>query len=82
MNRATANEPSYLRLDLATCSHCADSNFLTIQLVQQTVNKKGEPQIEKKPLLTNLIVDAANVPLVREAGREPAPDVPTPAGNT
>jgi len=76
MNRATANEASYLRLDLATCSRCADSNFLTIQLVQHTVNKKGEPQVETKPLLTNLIVDAANVPLVREAGREPKPDLP------
>lgn len=65
---APQGSSTWVQLDLATCPHCAESAFLTISNVQETVNKKGETQTVTRPLVTNLILRPQDVELVRQAG--------------
>jgi hypothetical protein len=65
------NEQEYLQLDLALCSTCTESNFLTVQRVTETIDKEGKVNSTRTPLLQNMLIDAEYLPLVRHAGREP-----------
>lgn len=71
--RAKKREYPHLRLDLATCGSCQDSNYLTIQSVTESVNDKGETSTSEEALLTNLVITPEQVQLVRDAGTPPAP---------
>jgi len=71
--RAEKREYPHLRLDLATCGSCQDSNYLTIQSVTESVNDKGETSTSEEALLTNLVITPEQVQLVRDAGTPAAP---------
>jgi hypothetical protein len=64
---AEGTEPSYLRIDLATCPACTDSNFLTLQMVSQAVNKKGETSTNEVALLYQVAMSQADVERIRGA---------------
>ena len=77
--RAPEGADAYLRLDLAHCETCSESNFLTIQMVTHTVDKHGNSQTKAEPLLSNLVLNEADVQAVREAGREMPEEEPEEA---
>jgi hypothetical protein len=70
--RAESGARTCLQLDLASCPACQQSNFLSIRMVQRTVDSKGKEQVKKTTLLKDLMLEAADVPRVRQAGRDPA----------
>ena len=65
---APSGAPAYVRLDLTTCENCTESNYLSIVNVIITTNKKGEESTETKDLVDRLLIAAADVGHVREAG--------------
>jgi hypothetical protein len=65
---ATGREPWYLQLDLAFCPACGQSNFLSVLSVKNTLDEKGNPKVVKKTLLQHLVIAAADVLRVRDAG--------------
>ena len=68
--RAPENAGAYLRLDLAQCDTCSESDFLTINLVSHAVDKKGEVQTSTESLASNLVLTEADVQIVLDAGLE------------
>src|SRR5262245_18835090 len=85
--RADATEPTYVRLALATCDGCSGSNFLTITACRNTVDNKGNPKLEEKNLVTNLILESVQVDIIQAAsiiapaaGEGPLPTVQLPPG--
>jgi len=62
----------HLRLDLANCSTCKDTNYLSIVVVSEKVNDKGETSTSEDSLLTNLTISPEQILLVRDAGSAPA----------
>ena len=77
LERTPGDSGPYLRLDLATCGLCADTNFLSVQAVTPTVDNNGNPTTAVQPLLKHLVIREEDIELVRQAGREPAPPSPT-----
>jgi hypothetical protein len=65
------SESTYLQLDLASCPTCAESCYLTIQQVSETLDKEGKLKIERKALVHNMTIPAEYIPLVQNAGLEP-----------
>ncbi len=47
--RAPDDAAAYLQLDVAHCDTCSESNFLTIQMVTHTEDKKGNLQKRRSP---------------------------------
>jgi hypothetical protein len=85
--RAATTEPTYVRLALATCDGCSDSNFLTITACRNTIDGKGNPRLEETNLVTNLILESVQVDIIQAAniiapaaGEGPL-DLPKDAGN-
>ena len=72
--RAEEDEAVYLRLDLAHCLICLDSNFLTIQTITQTTDKNGDLSTEEESLVGNLVIGEVDMESVRNAGRDRPPD--------
>jgi hypothetical protein len=66
-SRATGAEPTFVRLTLNTCEGCSDSNFLTITACRNTVDNKGNPKLEEKKVITNLILAPQQVDIVQAA---------------
>jgi hypothetical protein len=71
MIRSGPGAPAFLRLDLATCPTCTESNYLTVQLTTHTVNKKGEVSTNTDALVKNMLIAEQDVPRVRDAGVDP-----------
>jgi hypothetical protein len=67
----SVGEAAYLQLDLAACSTCSQSNFLTLQTIQHEVDKEGKTTVNKKTILQHLILEPHEVPMVRDAGKDP-----------
>jgi hypothetical protein len=83
MPAADPSERTYLRLHLATCDTCDDGNYLDLEQVTVTIDKKGNPQTKSKLLVEKLQVAADDVPLVKAAGSPAAAAAePTAAGTT
>jgi hypothetical protein len=85
--RATTGEPTYVRLALATCDGCSDSNFLTITVCRNTVDNKGNPRLEETNLVSNLILEPVQVDIIQAAnviapaaGEGPLPAIQLPQG--
>jgi len=74
---ARATDMMHLRLHLATCGTCDDSNYLDLDQVTVTIDKKGNVKTTSKLLVEKLQIAAADVPLVKAAG--PAAESPAPA---
>jgi hypothetical protein len=70
--RASGDPYEYLQLDLASCPTCQESSYLSIQFVRRTLDKKGKAQVSKTVVLKNLVLDPADIPRIRQAGRDPA----------
>jgi hypothetical protein len=70
LRRADNDLAAYLRLDLSTCPQCADSNWLTINVVVHGVDKEGKPTTEITPLATNMEISEEHIATVRSGGRE------------
>jgi hypothetical protein len=60
----------YLELELAHCLTCLESQYLTIYRVEETLDKKGKTNIERKILIRNMKIEADYIPLVLNAGLE------------
>jgi hypothetical protein len=71
-DRAPPSAQAYLQLDLARCPTCQQSNFLSVFDCQHTVDKNKKMKVTKTAVVQNLIITAADVPRVRQAGRVPA----------
>jgi hypothetical protein len=63
----------YLRFDLAICPTCNESNFLTISVVSQSVDKDGELKTDTTELIKNMIISESDTAIVRAGGFEPLP---------
>ena len=74
MAPALPTDMTFLCLHLATCETCDDGNYLDLDQVTVTVDKKGNVKTKSKLLVEKLQVAAADVPLVKEAGAPPAAD--------
>ena len=72
MTLARPSDMMHLRLHLATCETCDDSNYLDLDQVTATVDKKGNVKTTSKLLVEKLQIAAADVPLVKAAGPAPA----------
>src|SRR6266478_3978019 len=72
---ARPSDLMHLRLHLATCETCDESNYLDLDQVTVTIDKKGNVKTTSKLLVEKLQISAADVPLVRAAG-PPAPESP------
>jgi hypothetical protein len=66
--RADGSESALLQLDVATCAECPTCKFLSVQMVQHVVNKKGEVTKKETKLLVNLQVTPADLDTIRSAG--------------
>ena len=73
LDRTPGDGGPYIRLDLATCGLCSDTNFLSVQAVTPTVDNNGNPTTAVQPLLKHLVIREEDIELVRQAGREPTP---------
>jgi hypothetical protein len=67
----------HLRLHVTTCETCDESNYLDLDQVTVTIDKKGNVKTTSKLLVEKMQIAAADVPLVKAAG--PAPESPAPA---
>src|SRR5262245_9679954 len=76
MAAARPTDLMHLRLHLATCETCDESNYLDLDQVTVTIDKKGNVKTTSKLLVEKLQIAAADVPLVKAAG--PAPESPAP----
>jgi hypothetical protein len=72
--RATGMEPSFVRLTLACCERCNQSNFLSIAACQNTTDGKGNARLVERSLATNVVLDATQVEIV-QAANWAAPEV-------
>ncbi|MGE5193368.1 MAG: hypothetical protein ACM3U2_12815 [Deltaproteobacteria bacterium] len=77
MTPARPSDMMHLRLHLATCETCDESNYLDLDQVTVTVDKKGNAKTTSKLLVEKLQIAAADVPLVKAAG--PVPESPAPS---
>jgi hypothetical protein len=71
---ARPSDLMHLRLHLATCETCDASNYLDLDQVTVTIDKKGNVKTTSKLLVDKLQIAAVDVPLVRAAG--PPPESP------
>jgi hypothetical protein len=65
---AQPTDLAFLRLHLARCETCDQSNYLDLELVTITFDKQGAPKPKSKYLVRKVQIAAADVPLVTEAG--------------
>jgi hypothetical protein len=72
MPLAKPDDQTFLRMHLATCETCDESNYLELEQVTLTVDKKGNVKTRLTKLVDKLLVAAADVPLVRAAGESSA----------
>jgi hypothetical protein len=79
MPAAQPSDLKYLRLHLATCETCDEGNYLDLEQVTVTIDKKGNAKSKSKLLVRKLQVAADDVPLVKTAGPPPAPASETAA---
>jgi hypothetical protein len=82
MPAADPSDMTYLRLHLATCETCDDSNYLDLEQVTVTIDKKGNAQNKSKLLVEKLQVAAEDVPLVKAAGMPAAAPERSAKGTT
>jgi hypothetical protein len=68
MPLARPDDKIFLRMHLATCETCDESNYLDLEQVTLTVDKKGNVKTRLTRLVDKLLIAAADVPLVRAAG--------------
>ena len=76
MPLAKPEDLTFLRLHLATCETCDESNYLDVERVTLNIDKKGNVQTRTQTLVGKLAIAAADVPLVRNAGQAPAVEPP------
>ena len=86
--RANGDEPSYVKLTLCVCDGCDEGNYLTITACKNTVDARGNPKLEEKNIVTNLILQPAQVEIIQaanwiapEAGSTLPPALATDTGN-
>jgi hypothetical protein len=60
--------PVFVQLDLARCPRCEVSRFLTINKVQTTIDKNGEPSLKMEPLITNAMITPEQYAVVETCG--------------
>jgi hypothetical protein len=60
--------PAFVQLDLARCPRCEASRFLTINKVQMTVDKNGEPTAKMDALITNAMITPEQYAVVETCG--------------
>jgi len=78
VERAGATDKAFLRIDLASCESCADSNYVTIAAVH-TVVKDGKEEEKEEKIIRNMEIGGQDVELVRHAGKpmeRPGPAAP------
>jgi hypothetical protein len=78
--RVDPQAKDYLKLDLTSCEACGESNYLTLSRVTTTLDKHKKETTNNQKLIDRLAIAPADVPLVREAGKEPAPASDATAG--
>ena len=71
---ASGRESLLVRLDVAVCGTCEDSDFLTISRVTYSTDNEGNIKEDKKPLVTNMIIDRKQLEFVYECGK-PNPEL-------
>jgi hypothetical protein len=79
--RANGNEPTYVKLSLSVCDGCDEGNYLTIASCKNTTDAKGNPRLEEKNIITNLILQPAQVEIV-QAANWIAPEVGSPSAES
>jgi hypothetical protein len=74
--RAEPTAKDYLRLDLACCDICHESNYLTLSQITTKLDRKKKETVTTEVLIDRLAIKPGDVPVVRAAGRvaEPASD--------
>jgi hypothetical protein len=65
---ASPGDRSFLRLDLDCCDGCSTSNYLSIERIVTSLDKKGKPKQESTTLVRHLAVKPADALLIRQAG--------------
>lgn len=75
---ATPADMIFLRLHVATCETCDESNYLDLEQVKLTVDKQGHVKTKTETLVGKLAIAAEDVPLVLNAGQTPAVEEPAP----
>lgn len=74
-SRATGEEPTFVRLTLKSCEGCSESNFVTISACKNTTDDKGNPKLDARNLVTNLVLQSTQVEIIEAANIiAPAPD--------
>jgi hypothetical protein len=69
---AKPEDQTFLRLGVAKCETCDDSNYLDLERVTLTVDKKGNVKTSVETLVGKMAIAAADVPLVLNAGTAPS----------
>jgi hypothetical protein len=69
------DNPRFLRTSVTTCETCDESNYLDLERVTLTVDKKGNVKTRAETLVDKMEIAAADVPLVLNAGKAP-PEAP------
>jgi hypothetical protein len=68
---AKPDDPTFLRMSVATCETCDESNYLDLERVTLTVDKKGNTKTKVETLVGKMAIAAADVPLALHAGKAP-----------
>lgn len=75
--RVGAGTIPHLRVDVATCPQCEESNYLTINAVSATADKDGNVSTTATPVIHNMIVHVDDIAMARQAGRAQEPSTPS-----
>ncbi len=62
----TSSLSEYVRLDVAACPKCINSNFLIVQQVHSKVDSDGDESTTETRLLSNIILSGEQLAFVRE----------------
>jgi hypothetical protein len=64
--------PRFVRLDMARCPHCAESNFLTLKAVELTTDNEGKVKTKERSIVEHAILSSAQVEIIGHLQAEAA----------
>jgi hypothetical protein len=64
--------PQFVRLDMARCPQCTESNFLTLKAVELTTDKEGKVKTKERSIVEHAILNSAQVEIIGHLQAEAA----------
>ena len=69
LERAHGTEPAFVRIDLASCPRCQQSDFITIKAIQTTTDENGKESKQESVIGEHLVASRDQVTFLRGCGQ-------------